>query len=267
MPATERAPATRSCARPFARRVSISASCFSSPFWSSSSFWSRRGSSSGGIRRRSAAWRRACSSWPTCARAAVPVTASRRRTPDATAPSVVTLNSPIWPVASRCVPPQSSVEKSPIRMTRTWLPYFSPKSAIAPILSAASRSVQNGSTVMFSRTASLTRSSTCSRSRSFTGLVCVKSKRSRSGATSEPACVTWVPRTFRSAAWRRCVPVWWSRRPWRRGDSTEAATSSPSRKPPSTTRRRCAIRPAPRYCVSTTSPRPCRPVMTPVSPI
>ena len=213
IPATARAPPTRSWARLFARRASSSASCFSRPFWSSRSFWRRRGSSSGGIRRRSAAWRSACSSCPTCARAALPVTASRRRTPEATAPSVVTLNSPIWPVASRCVPPQSSVEKSPIRMTRTWLPYFSPKRAIAPIRRAASRSVQNGSTVMFSRTASLTRSSTRSRSRSLTGLAWVKSKRRRSGATREPACVTWVPRTLRSAAWRRCVPVWWSRSP------------------------------------------------------
>ena len=47
--------------------------------------------------------------------AAAPATASIRRTPDATAPSVSTLKRPIWPVASRWVPPQSSVEKSPMR--------------------------------------------------------------------------------------------------------------------------------------------------------
>jgi hypothetical protein len=32
-----------------------------------------------------------------------------------------------------------------------------------------------------------------------------KSKRSRSGATSEPFWVTWVPSTLRSAACSRCV--------------------------------------------------------------
>src|SRR5262249_9228447 len=45
------------------------------------------------------------------------------------------------------------------------------------------------------------------------------------------------------------------------------APSRPSRKPPPTPRSRCATTPAPRYCVSTTSPRPWRPVNTPVSPI
>ncbi len=42
------------------------------------------------------------------------------------------LNSPTWPTLSRCVPPQSSREKSPIRTTRTISGYFSPKRAIAP---------------------------------------------------------------------------------------------------------------------------------------
>ena len=36
--------------------VSISASCFSSPFWSSSSFWEPAWQLDGGIRRRSPAW-------------------------------------------------------------------------------------------------------------------------------------------------------------------------------------------------------------------
>src|SRR6266508_2946359 len=69
-----------------------------------------------------------------------------RRTPEATAPSETTLKSPIWPVAPRWVPPQSSVEKSPMRITRTRSPYFSPNSAIAPLWSAACRSISDGLT-------------------------------------------------------------------------------------------------------------------------
>src|SRR5207237_10514444 len=49
-------------------------------------FWSRFGTSSGAIFSASAASRRAASSWPTCWSAAAPVTASIRRTPEATAP-------------------------------------------------------------------------------------------------------------------------------------------------------------------------------------
>ena len=60
-----------------------------------------------------------------------PVTASRRRTPDDTLPSLKTFINPISPVAPVWVPPQSSVEKSPILITRTRSPYFSPNSAIA----------------------------------------------------------------------------------------------------------------------------------------
>src|SRR5437762_3394281 len=80
----------------------------------------------------SAASLRARSCRATAASAAGPATASTRRTPEATAPSLATLRRPIWPVWSRCVPPQSSTEKSPIRMTATRWPYFSPKSASAP---------------------------------------------------------------------------------------------------------------------------------------
>ena len=39
---------------------------------------------------------------------------------------------PMTPVEATCVPPQNSVEL-PKRITRTWSPYFSPKSAMAPI--------------------------------------------------------------------------------------------------------------------------------------
>src|SRR5207244_1992765 len=154
--------------------------------------------------------------------AAAPATASMRRTPEATAPSSATLKNPIWPVASRCVPPQSSVENSPIFTTRTRSPYFSPKSAMAPAASASFRSISRWVTGVLACTCSLTSSSTCSISRSLTAPPWEKSKRRWSGATSEPACDTCVPRTFRSAACNRCVPVWCWRSPWRRGESIEA---------------------------------------------
>ena len=35
----------------------------------------------------------------------------------------------------------------------------------------------------------------------------VKSNRSRDGETSDPACLTCSPSTWRRAAWRRCVAV------------------------------------------------------------
>ena len=48
------------------------------------------------------------------------------------------LNNPMSPALSTCVPPQSSIEKSPIESTRTSLSYFSPNSDIAPAATAAS---------------------------------------------------------------------------------------------------------------------------------
>ena len=72
-------------------------------------------------------------------KASTPVTALMRRTPEAIDSSLVILNKPMSPVARTCVPPQSSFEKmssSPfaplMESTRTFSPYFSPKSAIAP---------------------------------------------------------------------------------------------------------------------------------------
>ena len=55
-----------------------------------------------------------------------------RRTPAATPPSETIANRPMSPVARTCVPPHSSTLKPGIETTRTWSPYFSPKSAIAP---------------------------------------------------------------------------------------------------------------------------------------
>src|SRR5207253_2272391 len=109
-----------------------------------------------------------------------------RRTPEATAPSVVTFTRPSSPVWSRCVPPHSSVEKSPILMTRTRSPYFSPKRARAPIRSASSRSVSIRATWMLAWTCSFTSPSICATSRSFTWAPWEKSNRRCSGATSAP---------------------------------------------------------------------------------
>ncbi len=57
-----------------------------------------------------------------------------RRMPAAMPVSSTILKKPMSPVRFTCVPPQSSVEKSPMPITRTSSPYFSPKSAIAPRL-------------------------------------------------------------------------------------------------------------------------------------
>ena len=151
-----------------------------------------------------------------------------RRTPPR--PRRVTLKRPIWPVASRWVPPHSSVEKSPMRMTRTRSPYFSPNSAMAPLRSASCRSISAGLTDDVGLHLLVDQAPRPAPPRCPSRAApCEKSKRRWSGATSEPACPTWVPSTLRSAAWSRCVPVWCWRSPCRRRDSTLTATSSPSR--------------------------------------
>ena len=77
--------------------------------------------------------------WLAFARALRPVSASTRRTPDATADSPTTEIMPISPVRPTWVPPQSSTDQaivlplpSPMATTRTSSPYFSPNSARAP---------------------------------------------------------------------------------------------------------------------------------------
>src|SRR5499433_328514 len=74
-----------------------------------------------------------------CLRAAVPVSASIRRTPAATALSPSAAMTPISPVRLTCVPPHNSTDQpmvlpppSPMATTRTSSPYFSPNSARAP---------------------------------------------------------------------------------------------------------------------------------------
>ena len=119
-------------------------------------------------------------------------------------------NGPISAVERTCVPPQSSRENPSISTTRTSSPYFSPKSAIAPRRRASSIGVTNVRTGIASKTFSLTIRSTRVFSSGVSGWVCEKSKRSLSGRTAEPACLTWSPSTSRSAAWSRCVAVWFA---------------------------------------------------------
>ena len=67
-----------------------------------------------------------------------PQVASIRRTPEATLLSDLMRKGPALAVLSRCVPPQNSMEKSPISTTRTVSPYFSPNIATAPFFFASS---------------------------------------------------------------------------------------------------------------------------------
>ena len=58
-------------------------------------------------------------------------------TPEPTAVSCRMRKGPTSPVCARCVPPQSSREKSSMLTTRTVSPYFSPNSAMAPVATAS----------------------------------------------------------------------------------------------------------------------------------
>src|SRR3990167_3375618 len=125
---------------------------------------------------------------------------------------------PTSPVRPTWVPPQSSTDhalslgrpsgRAPIETTRTSSPYFSPKSAIAPESTASSRSISRVTTGVFCKATWLASASTSSISSSDIGFGWEKSKRRRSGATSEPFCATWLPRMPRSAACRRWVAEW-----------------------------------------------------------
>ena len=142
-----------------------------------------------------------------------------RRTPAALALSPTTRMSPMSPVRETCVPPQSSTDQAllapgrvrPIDTTRTSSPYFSPKSAIAPVARASSSAISRVTTGVFSSSTAFAMSSTALISSADIGFVCEKSKRRRSGETSEPFCATCVPSTCRSASCRRCVAEWLAR--------------------------------------------------------
>ncbi len=94
------------------------------------------------------------------------------------------------PVRRTWVPPHSSVENSPMPMTRTSSPYFSPNSAMAPALIASSYFMTRAATSTLRRISWLTSSSTWRICASLIGSLCEKSKRVRWASTSEPFCCT-----------------------------------------------------------------------------
>ncbi|MNP05239.1 hypothetical protein D3C76_971850 [compost metagenome] len=159
------------------------------------------------------------------------------------------------PVRETWVPPQSSTEKSPPMLsTRTWSPYFSPNSAVAPFCLAVSISVSSVSTSLFLRISALTMSS---RAFSCSGLIAskwLKSKRRRWLSTSEPFCCTWSPSTWRSAACSRWVAEWLSAVAWRTEASTSALMVTPTLRLPLASTPWCRWAP-PTLVVSRTSKR------------
>src|SRR3989449_2333261 len=76
-------------------------------------------------------------------------------------------------------------------------PYFSVKNAIAPAAIASLYFISRVVTGRFSQMCVFTVSSTRASVASSTGPWCAKSKRSRSGATTDPCCRTWGPRILR----------------------------------------------------------------------
>ncbi len=132
-----------------------------------------------------------------------------RRTPAATPPSDVTANRPMSPVARTWVPPHSS-----------WLTSAHGDHAHrVAVLLAEERHRAGGDRLV--RALHLGRHRDVgqdvlvdqvldrrARSSADSAVKCAKSKRSRSGATSEPACLTCAPSVCRSAACSRWVAVW-----------------------------------------------------------
>src|SRR5215217_3832346 len=236
----------------------------------------RSGASSTGVLRRpaiSCSLRLSAARWR---RATSPVIASSRRTPAATAPSETTAMTPMSPVRPAWVPPQSSTEKVrlapsppgalPIETTRTSSPYFSPKSARAPDSIASSTPISFVTTGSFWRSTALAMSATRRTSSSPTGFGWLKSKRRRSGATSEPFWATWSPRTWRKASCRRWVAEWLARMLARRAWSTASSREWPTLRVPCSTTTWCTKRSPSFFWVSATRTRTSTAVMVPVSP-
>ncbi len=94
---------------------------------------------------------------------------------------------PTSAVLATWVPPQSSRETPSTSTTRTHSPYFSPNRAIAPSFSASDRSISSQRTGRLALIHSLTRSSTSRSSSALSAWPWLKSKRSFSGSTLEPA--------------------------------------------------------------------------------
>ena len=221
---------------------------------------------SAGVPRTSAATRLNTPSLAfTASSAPSPVTASMRRIPAAIPPSDVMRKRPMSPVRCTCVPPQSSVEKLPNDSTRTTSSYFSPNSAMAPDFTASSKGSCRITAGALRRISPLTSRSTVSSSAGVTGWVCEKSKRSRSGATSEPRCTTCLPSAWRSAACSKCVAEWFSTVAWRVFSSTLAVSLSPILSEPDSRRPMCRCA-SPSFFVSVTVKRAILLSNTPTSP-
>ena len=88
--------------------------------------------------------------------------ASMRRTPAEMLPSYTILQTPMSPVRLTCVPPHNSRLNPGTETTRTFSPYFSPNSAMAPVAMASSSAMTRVSTGVFLRICSLASRSTSS---------------------------------------------------------------------------------------------------------
>ncbi len=130
----------------------------------------------------------------------VPAMASILLRPAETLDSDVILTRPICPVERQWVPPQSSFETpSPMITRRTSSPYFSSKSAMAPLAIASSLEVISVRMGRSSRTYWFTIASTRSSSSRLTAVKWVKSNLSLVSSTSDPDWCTCSPSTSRSA--------------------------------------------------------------------
>ena len=138
MPPTSLALMRKLRASPKEASAFICSRCWRRSFISVSCCSMRLSSSPGVVFRIWAARRSICWLALMVSRVRRPTVASMRRTPEATLPSLLMRKAPALAVLSRWVPPQNSIETSPISTTRTTSPYFSPKAATAPFFRASS---------------------------------------------------------------------------------------------------------------------------------
>mmetsp|Transcript_9639 Transcript_9639/g.38984 ORF Transcript_9639/g.38984 Transcript_9639/m.38984 type:complete len:393 (-) Transcript_9639:1749-2927(-) len=184
--------------------------------------------SSGGTRRAPASSRTTPSRWLRSSTTPGPETASMRRTPAAMPASETILNPPISAVLATWVPPQSSMDTPGTSTTRTTSPYFSPNMAVAPRLLASAMGISRATRSVASPIQPLTSASISSSCAGVGPAGALKSKRSLSVLTREPACETSSPTTLLSADWRRCVAVWFALARRRDSAFTAAVTASPT---------------------------------------
>ncbi|OQC26078.1 MAG: hypothetical protein BWX71_01584 [Deltaproteobacteria bacterium ADurb.Bin072] len=201
-----------------------------------------------------------------CSRDLTPAMASILRSPADTLDSETTFTRPIWPVEEQWVPPQSSMDTSPMDTTRTSSAYFSVKSAMAPRPMASSLDRISVLTGRFSSTNWFTMASILSSSSADTAAKWVKSNLSLASLTRDPDWCTWSPKTSRNARWSRCVALWWRMMLLRLPASTTSFTASPVARLPERIRTRCTITSCSVLVVSRTSALPWAEKMVPVSP-